>query len=59
MHTTLQHLDLSRSHAPAWECGGPRANVAGQGRWRVQTAFPRWRVTAIKLRKIVFKNQTF
>jgi len=31
-----------RSHA--WECREQRASVAGKGRWRVPTAFPRWRV---------------
>jgi len=37
-------ITISRSHAPAWECRGQRASVAGKGRWRVQTAFPRKRV---------------
>ncbi len=47
---SLPRRGLSRSHAPAWECSGQRTSVAGKGRWRVPTAFPRWRVGTKKRR---------
>jgi hypothetical protein len=39
-----------RSHAPAWEFIRQRSSVAGRDAEASLTAFPRWSVTAVKLR---------